>query len=601
VIVTRPELTGTRGAIASTHWLASSAGMAVLDRGGNAFDAAVAAGFVLQVVEPHSNGLGGDVSIAVYSRATGAVTMICGQGPMPAAATIGTFRSLGIGQIPGAGVLPACVPGAFGAWLRLLTEYGSLRLESVLEAAIGYAAGGYPLLPAAARAIALLAPLFRDEWTGSAQVYLPGGNPPPAGSRFRNRVLAHTLERILRQAQAGTADREAQIEAAHRAFYQGFVAEEIDRFLRTTEVLDSTGRRHRGLLTADDLADWRPAVERPCTLAYRDFVAYKPGPWSQGPVFLQQLAILAASDLGGMGLGSAEYIHTLAEAAKLAFADREAWYGDPHHTPVPLEELLAPAYSASRCRLLGEHAEKDPQPGAPGDRTAWLPAAEPVDPPDGEPDWAAELRSGIPTVGAAAVRMGAGNTCTVAVVDGNGNLVVAVPSGGWLKSSPVIPGLGFPLGTRGQTMWLTEGHPNSLAPGRRPRTTLSPGIVLRDGEPFLALGTPGGDQQDQWTLETFLAVAEFGLDLQAATELPAFHIDHFPQSFAPRVSRPGVLVVERSCGQPVLDQLRDRGHLLDVVPEYTLGKVCAVGIDPVNGFVRAAAGPRGRQAYAVCR
>jgi len=328
---------------------------------------------------------------------------------------------------------------------------------------------------------------------------------------------------------------------------------------------------------------------------------FKPGPWSQGPVFLQQLGILAGCDLRGMGLGSADYVHTLSEAAKLAFADREAWYGDPHHTPVPMAHLLSPEYSARRRALISADAAIDPQPGRWGDQEPWIPQAEPEEPAPGEPDWMAQLRSGLPTVSPIAARAGAGNTCTVAVVDRAGNLAVAVPSGGWLKSSPVIPGLGFALGTRGQTAWLTEGHPNSLAPGRRPRTTLSPSIVLRDGAPFLAFGTPGGDQQDQWTLEAFLAVAEFGLDLQAATEAPASHIDHFPQSFAPRSSRPGVVVVERSYDPSILDELEKKGHRLDVVPPATLGKVCAAGVDPVDGFVRAAAGPRGRQAYAVCR
>lgn len=601
MIVSRPELTGVFGGVASTHWLASSAGMAVLERGGNAFDAAVAAGFVLQVVEPHSNGLGGDVAIALYSRPRETVRIICGQGPMPRAATIDTFASLGITQVPGAGVLPACVPGAFGAWLRLLAEFGTMTLASVLEPAIGYASRGYPLLPSAAQTIALLAPLFRTEWPESGRTYLQAGAPPPAGSRMCNQTLAQTFERILREAEVASADREAQIEAAHSAYYRGFVAETIDRFLRSTEVLDSTGSRHRGLLSADDLAAWRPDVEAPCQLAYGDFSVFKPGPWSQGPVFLQQLAVLEGCDLRAMGLGSVEYIHTLVEAAKLAFADREAWYGDPRHSPVPMAELVAPAYSALRRSLIAEYAADDPQPGVPCDREPWMPQPEPQQPAAGDPDWMAQLRSGVPTVGPATARAGAGNTCTVAAVDSAGNLVVAVPSGGWLKSSPVIPGLGFSLGTRGQTMWLSEGHPNSLAPGKRPRTTLSPSIVLRDGEPFLAMGTPGGDQQDQWTLEAFLAVVEFGLDLQAATETPAFHIDHFPQSFAPRASRPGVVVVERSCGPSVLAGLEKKGHRLDAVPAYTLGKVCAVGVDPVNGFLRAAAGPRGRQAYAVCR
>lgn len=599
--VLRPALTGTFGGVASTHWLASSVGMAILDRGGNAFDAAVAAGFALQVVEPQSNGTGGDVTIAVYSRSTGTVRIICGQGPMPRAATIDKFASLGIKQMPAAGVLPASVPGAFGAWLRLLAEFGTMPLASVLEPAIGYASRGYPLLPSAALTIAAVAPLFRTEWAESGRTYLPGGAAPAAGSRMRNQTLADTFERIVREAQAASADREAQIEAAHSAFYRGFVAETIDRFLRTTEVLDSTGRRHSGLLSADDLAPWRPDVEEPCELQYGDFSVFKPGPWSQGPVFLQQLGILEGCDLRGMGLGSVEYVHTLAEAAKLAFADREAWYGDTHHPPVPMAELLAPAYSALRRSLIGEYAAVDPQPGRPCDREPWIPQAEPEQSVAEEPEWMAHLRSGLPTVSPIASRAGAGNTCTVAVVDSANNLVVAVPSGGWLKSSPVIPGLGFALGTRGQTAWLTEGHPNSLAPGRRPRTTLSPSIVLRDGAPFLAFGTPGGDQQDQWTLEAFLAVAEFGLELQAATEIPASHIDHFPQSFAPRAARPGVVVVERSFDPSVLAGLEKKGHRLDVVPESTLGKVCAVGVDHVNGFVRAAAGPRGRQAYAVCR
>jgi gamma-glutamyltranspeptidase/glutathione hydrolase len=600
--VLRPALTGVFGGVAATHWLASSTGMAILERGGNAFDAAVAAGFVLQVVEPHSNGLGGDVTIALYPRYGGTAKIICGQGPMPRAATIDAFTALGLTRIPGSGVLPACVPGAFGGWLRLLAEFGTLPLGAVLEPAIAYAAHGYPLLPNAAQTIAVLAPLFRTEWTESGRTYLPAGTPPPPGSRMSNPALAGTLERILREAQAVSADRQAQIEAAHAAFYQGFVAETLDHFVRTTDVLDATGHRHRGLLRADDLAAWRPAVEEPCGLTYGDYSVFKPGPWSQGPVFLQQLAILDGCDLRGMGLGSAEYVHTLAEAAKLAFADREAWYGDPDHTPVPMAELLAPEYSAARRSMIDKRAAEAPQPGAPGGGEPWMPWPEPEPSAPGDPEWMAQLRNGMPTVGpASSARAGAGNTCTVAAVDRAGNLVVAVPSGGWLKSSPVIPGLGFPLGTRGQTMWLSAGHPNSLAPGKRPRTTLSPGVVLRDGEPFLALGTPGGDQQDQWTLEVFLAVAEFGLDLQAATELPAFHIDHFPQSFAPRTSRPGVVVVERSHGPEVLAGLRDRGHRVDAVPEHTLGKVCAAGVDPATGFLRAAAGPRGRQAYAVCR
>jgi gamma-glutamyltranspeptidase / glutathione hydrolase len=600
VIVTRPELAGCVGAVSSTHWLASAAGMAALEHGGNAFDAAVAAGLALQVVEPHSNGLGGDVCIVAYSASSRTAQVVCGQGPMPQAATASRFRDLGLRQVPGSGVLPACVPGAFGGWLQLLAEHGTLSLATVLDAAIGYAARGFPALPATAQAIAILAPLFRTEWPESGRVYLDQqGKPPTPGKLIRNTVLAGTLQRIVRTAERAGASRERQIEAAIAAFYQGFVADAIGGFVQDTEVLDATGRRHRGFLTAGDLAAWRPQVETPARLDYGPYSVCKPGPWSQGPVFLQQLALLTAFDLPAMGLGTAEYIHTLAEVAKVAMADREAWYGDPGHSEVPLADLLSPSYAADRCQLIGADAALSPQPGAPDGRQSWMPWAEPDAPAPSDLMWMRQLQSGMPTVVRATAR--SGDTCTVAVADRDGNLVAAVPSGGWLKSSPVIPGLGFSLGTRGQTMWLDDGHPNSLAPGKRPRTTLSPTVALRDGEPFLAFGTPGGDQQDQWTLQTFLAVTEFGLDLQAATEISAFHSDHFPSSFTPRRSRPGVLVVESSVGPAVLAALEGRGHEVDAVAPYSLGKVCAAGMGAQEGLVRAAAGPRGRQAYAACR
>jgi gamma-glutamyltranspeptidase/glutathione hydrolase len=602
MVVSKPELLGQFGAVSSTHWLASTAGMAALEQGGNAFDAAVAAGFVLQVVEPHSNGLGGDVSIVVHEGASGRTRVVCGQGPTPRAATQDRFRSYGLNQIPGSGMLPACVPGAFGAWLRLLAEFGTMPLGPVMAASIGYAAGGYPLVPDAARAIATLAPLFDAEWTESGRTYLAKGRPPPAGAKVRNLALAETMQRILHEAEATSADRETQIETARAAFYEGFVAETIDAFVRRTDVLDATGRRHRGLLTADDLAAWRPQVDDPVSLAYRDYSVHKPGPWSQGPVFLQQLAILDGLDVRRMTLGGGEYVHTVTEVAKLAMADREAWYGDPDRAPVPMRELLSRDYSDLRRRLVGPLAAT-PEPGTPGGLRSWLPGPDPdpLDPAAIDTDWIRQLGSGMPTTVLKAT-VKAGDTCTVAVADRYGNLAAAVPSGGWLKSSPVIPGLGFPLGTRGQTMWLVDGHPNSLGPVKRPRTTLSPTVVLRDGDPFLAFGTPGGDRQDQWTLETFLAITEFGLDLQQATEVTTFHTDHFRSSFTPRGCRPGVLVMEDGGVPGVVEDLRRRGHEVDVVPAFSLGsKVCVAGVDSSRGFVRAAAGPRGRQAYAVCR
>ena len=368
----RPTIRGTLGAVASTDWLASAAGMAMFERGGNAFDAAAAAGFALQVVEPHLNGPAGDVPILLHAAGTGRVSVICGQGPMPAAATIDRFRGLGLSRIPGSGLLPACVPGAFGAWLRLLAEYGTLPLADVLRYAIGYAEDGYPILPSAAKTIEVFAPLFTEEWTESGRTYLPSGTPPAAHTRFRNPALAETYRRILREARAAGPGREVQIEAAHNAFYQGFVAEAIDAFA-ADEVLDGTGERHGGLLTGQDLAGWRPALEPAVSLGFRGYQVCKPGPWSQGPVFLQQLALLDGFDLATMNPSGAEYLHTVVECAKLAYADREAWYGDPLFTDVPLDALLSERYAKERRALVGAHAAAELRPGPVGGRHSWIP------------------------------------------------------------------------------------------------------------------------------------------------------------------------------------------------------------------------------------
>jgi gamma-glutamyltranspeptidase/glutathione hydrolase len=573
--------------------------MSVLERGGNAFDAAAAAGFVLQVVEPHYNGLGGEVPIISYSSATDRVQVVCGQGPTPRAATIAHIRSLGLRQVPGSGLLPALVPGAFGAWLRMLAEHGTMRLADILDYAIGYAEHGFPLLALTADAIEVMAPLFTTEWMDSGRVYLPNGRPPVAGARFRNPALAGTYKRLLREATAAAGGREAQIAAAERAFYQGFVAEAIDTFVANTEVLDSTGRRNKGLLTGQDMAAWQVSIEDPVQLQYGDYVVHKPGPWSQSPVFLQQLALLEGFDLRAMGMNSAEYIHTVAECAKLAFADREAWYGDPRYTPVPMVTLLSAEYSVERRKLIETKAAEVLRPGSPDGRHPFVPVHDLDEPSPSDTHWMKQLHSGLPSViKETAART---DTCTIVVADRFGNMVAAVPSGGWLKSSPVVPGLGLSLGTRAQTMTLSEGHPNSFGPNRRPRTTLSPSLVMHSGRAAMAFGTPGGDRQDQWTLEFFLAVADFGLDLQSATQTLAFHTDHFAASFTPHESRPKVLAVESNCDPTVIEELRARGHEVELVPELTLGKVCVVGVDHQRDLLLAAASPRGSQPYAIGR
>jgi gamma-glutamyltranspeptidase/glutathione hydrolase len=555
--------------VGSTHWLASAAGMRMLERGGNAFDAAVAAGLTLQVVEPHMNGPGGDLPVLFWSERLGEARVLCAQGPAPAAATIGRYGELGFELIPGTGPLAACVPGAIDGWMLLLRDFGTAWLADVMAPAIGYAERGYPLVPDIAAAIAEVEPVFREEWTSSRDLYLAGGVPRP-GTLFRNPALAATYERIVREAERASPTREGQIDAARDAFYRGFVAEAIVE--------------HGGLMTRDDLASWEAGYEPPVTFDYHGLTICKTGPWGQGPVLLQQLALLDGFDLQAMGLGSGEYMHTVVECAKLAFADREAWYGDPSLVDVPMDELLSERYSAQRRGLVTDEASPELRPGAPAGRPPRLPAFRPA---------AATLGAGEPT-------LRTGDTCHVDVADRFGNLVAATPSGGWLHSSPVIASLGFPLGTRAQMFTLEEGHPNSLAPRMRPRTTLSPSLALRDGEPYMAFGTPGGDQQDQWSLTFLLAHVDFGLNLQAAIEAPAFHTTHFPSSFYPREAFPGRVHVEGRCPPPVVDELRRRGHEVQVEDDWALGRMSAVARGP-DGTLRGAAGPRRMQGYAVGR
>ncbi|MFG1674585.1 gamma-glutamyltransferase family protein [Micromonospora sp. NPDC049282] len=591
---TRPTLRGTFGMVSSTHWLASQSAMGVLERGGNAFDAAVAAGFVLHVVEPHLNGPAGEVPAIVATAGDPTPRVLCGQGPAPAGATIAHFRSLGLDLVPGSGPLAAVVPGAVDAWLLLLRDHGTRSLGEVLEPAIGYAAAGHPLVGAAGETIDRVRSLFVEHWPTSAQLWLRHGRPPAPGEMVTNPAYARTLRRLVDAGRAAGSDRVAQIEAARRAWREGFVAEAVDRFSRRP-FRDSSGRPHAGLLTGADLAGWSAGWEEPATLDWRGHTVAKTGFWGQGPVLLQTLATLdALDDARVLDPSSVDGIHAQAEALKLAFADREAWYGD---TDVPGDALLSPAYARSRAALVGDHASTELRPGRPAGAPPRLPAhlhahagrrAGPQDPTTGEP-----------TVRADGVTRG--DTCHVDVVDRWGNIISATPSGGWLQSSPAIPELGFPLGSRLQMCWLEEGLASSLRPGRRPRTTLSPTLVLRDGEPVLACGTPGGDQQDQWQLLFLLRHLAGGQELQAAIDAPAWHTTSLPASFYPREVEPGVLVVEDRVDPQVLAGLRARGHTVRLADPWSLGRLCAVTRDPRTGVLSAAANPRGAQGYATGR
>jgi gamma-glutamyltranspeptidase/glutathione hydrolase len=588
---TRPEIEGTFGVVASTHWIATAVGMATLEKGGNAFDAAVATAFTLQVVEPHLNGPGGEVPVILHDVRHGKPQVICGQGPAPAGATIAHYRREGLDLVPGTGLLAACVPGAFETWMLLLRDYGTKPLREVLAPAIAYARNGHPLAERANATIAAVAPLFRKHWPTSAAVYLPGNAVPATGVLFANAALAATYARILAEAESAGGDRVAQIERARKSWSQGFVAEEIDRFCRTQAVVDTSGRPHRGVLAADDMARWTPRLEAPLTYDYGRYTVCKTGPWGQGPVMLQQLALLKGFDLDGLDPAGAEFIHLQVECAKLAYADRDAFYGDPDFVEVPMATLLSDAYNAARRKLVQPDASLELRPGSIAGFGAVAAA------PTGAAMAAGAMGAGEPTFGGQST--GPGDTVHFDIVDQAGNMVSATPSGGWLQSSPVIPALGFCLGTRAQMFWLQEGHPAALAPGKRPRTTLTPTLILRDGEPYLACGTPGGDQQDQWITQFFLRHVHAGLNLQQAIDAPAWHSEHFPSSFWPRTARPGVLVLEGRVPRASAAALRGRGHMIEVGADWSEGRLTAAAReDPLR---RAAANPRGMQGYAAGR
>src|SRR5215472_5964004 len=513
---TRPEIDGTFGVVTSTHWIATAVGMSTLEKGGNAFDAACATAFTLQVVEPHLNGPGGDVPVILYDTRKGRPEVICGQGPAPAGATIAHYKSLGLDMMPGTGLLAACVPGMFDTWTR-----------------------------------------------------------------------------VLREAESAGGDRIAQIEKARKTWSQGFVAEAIGAFCRTQEIMDTSGERHRGVLTADDMARWHASVEAPLTYDYGRYTVCKAGVWSQGPVMLQQLALLKGFDLDGLDVVGPDFIHVVVEASKLAFADREKFYGDPKFSEIPIKTLLSDAYNDERRKLIGERASHELLPGS----VEGFGAIVELRRAEGARDAVGAMGAGEPTVG----RLGevVGDTVHFDIIDRAGNMISSTPSGGWLQSSPVIPELGFGLGTRGQMFWLEEGHPAALAPGKRPRTTLSPTLALRDGEPYLAWGSPGGDQQDQWTTQFFLRHVHANMNLQEAIDAPAWHSEHFPISFWPRTARPGVLVVESRVPEASRAELKRRGHIVEAGPAWSEGRLTAAAREGRRR--RAAANPRGMQGYAAGR
>ncbi len=573
--------------VASTHWIASATAQAVLERGGNAFDAAVAGGFVLHVVEPHLNGPGGDL-VGIFATAVdpGNPIVLIGQGPAPRAATIDHYRSEGLSLVPGAGALAAAVPGAVDAWFLLLRDHGTWELADVLAFARDYAQDGHPVLARVSDTIAAVAPLFEDHWPSSAARWMPLGRVPLPNEIVTNREYARTLDRLV-EAGGDAGTRESRIDAARREWSTGFVARAVTAFVSAPH-RHSSGTDHAGVIDERDFADFRAGYEPAITGEFRGVTVAKSPGWGQGPTLLQALALLDGYDDSHLDPSTALGAHTILEALKLGFADREAYYGDGE---VPLDHLLSADYAATRRALITDRASLEFRPGDVPGRTAYRPTLR----VDGD----TFVGGGEPTVSAGGVT--SGDTCHIDVVDSLGNMISVTPSGGWLQSSPAIPGLGFCLGSRLQMMWLDPKSPSALLPGRRPRTTLSPTMLLRDGHPIAALGTPGGDQQDQWQLLYLLRTLVGGYSPQEAMDAPAFHSTSFPESFWPRAWVPGGAVLEGRLGAEVVAELRERGHRVTVAEDWALGRLSTVGRDPATGMLTAAANSRGAQGYAAGR
>ena len=594
---TRPTLEGSFGMSASTHWLATASAQAVLERGGNAFDAAVAGAFVLHVVEPHLNGPGGDMTgLFATAEDPGRPVVLMGQGPAPAAATREHYLAEGLELVPGSGALAAAVPAAVDAWLLLLRDHGTWELADVLDFAIHYARAGHPLMPQAARTIAAVADLFTEHWPTSAAQWMPQGRVPRPGELVTNPAYASVLERLIK-AGAGAAGRGERIDAARAEWREGFVARAAVEFIRDPH-MHSSGTLHAGVMTLEDFAGFEAGYEPAVTYEFRGHTIAKTGAWGQGPALLQTLAILAGYDDELLDPSTVEGAHLILEAQKLAIADREAWYGD---ADVPLDVLLGEEYAATRRALITEEASHGFRPGQLPGRTPFTPPlrTEYMPPAVASAGGTGPAGVGEPTVSPTGETRG--DTCHIDVVDRWGNMVSATPSGGWLQSSPTIPELGFCLGSRLQMTWLEEGGASTLAPGRRPRTTLTPTLVLKDGRAVAALGSPGGDQQDQWQLLYLLRRIVGGYTPQQAIDAPALHTISIPGSFWPRTWTPGGAVVEDRLGEDVIAGLEARGHRITRAGDWALGRLSTVEKDPADGRLRAAANPRGAQGYAAGR
>jgi len=554
------------------------AGMRMLLSGGNAFDAAVASGFAAAVVEPTASyTLCGECVAVIHHARRGETLAVSGQGTAPALAHLAFFRGRGLDRIPtGPGPdahLSFTVPGAVDAYLTLLETFGTKSLSEVLAPALEYALHGFPMYEYMHRLLAI--PESRTQFDlyppGGTAVFYPGGRVPRVGELFVQPALAGTLRRLAEADAGSRGHRTAGIAAARERFYRGDIAASIGAF----------SERVGGLLRAGDLAGYRARLEAPVRISFAGREILGQSAWTQAPVLLQALGMLESLDLRAMGHNSARYIHVVAEALKLAFADREQYYGDARDTGLLLAELLAPAYLRERAALVR------------------MDRAAPGQPPPGDPlrRGVAGTAAGVRAAGAGAVVPAADGTTHIAAIDRDGNMMCLTPSGGVFRKSAFAAELGCTLSTRSEMFVLRDGHPNALTPGRRPRTTLVSYLICEGGVPTMTIGCPGGDDQAQANLQLALNVLLFRMNPQQAVEAPRFSTQTLINSFYPRVYKPGQLNVERGIPEGTRAELRALGHTVTEIGACGIGAV-VTHRDPKSGVLSAGADPR-RPTYAI--
>ena len=575
----RPLVGGVTHMVSTGHYLATAAGYRILEQGGNAIDAGVAAGIAINVTLPQYTSFGGVAPIIIHHASTGETREISGLGRWPAEASIDYFHREQGGDLPH-GVMRTVTPAAPDAWLTALERYGTMSFEQVVTPALELAAAGFPIPATLHRALVnsgdniILDEGDTSRWASTMRIFYPGGKALNTGELLVQSDLAQTFRRLIDAERAAAGQgREAAIRAARHRFYQGDIAEEMVAFIRG----------EGGWLSMSDLANFTVGVDTPPSIDYKGIAVYACGPWCQGPVNLHALRILEDCDLPGMGHNSADYIHTVLEALKLAFADRHAYYGDPDFVSVPLDGLLSREYARERRR------EIDPR------------RAHPEMPDAGNP-WPHQAGAGRPPAKPEPVPGTlAADTSYICAVDRWGNAFSATPSDGF-GGAPIVPGLGFMVSARGAQSWLAPEHPSSLAPGKRPRLTPNPALAFKDGRPWLPFGTPGGDVQPQSMVQLFLNVAEFGMDVQQAIEAPRASTWSFPNSFWPHAYRPGLVGVESRLDPSVVDDLRRRGHDVAVWDEWTprMGSLCAIEINRERGALYGGSDLR-RDGYAMGR